>query len=263
MMPLKRMKAKILELDTCPNQPVANNTITIAHNFEPRQVIQHAVENGALHIVQKNSRAFNHELSIADSMMFKSNDFILDPLAFILEHKTSELFRVDCAANTNKKDPLERLEQYIHALPGSRSILSEVISSIEEIFTNASKNTGNFYKHLENVKTSNVEKQGSISLMAGATQDTLVVGCIDSFGLLDIQALMSKVLACYDNGVEKSINMGAGGAGIGTFLVFNFAMNMYIAVEKDKRTAVFCAYPLGMRAKDFELLPKNLHLLSF
>ena len=121
MTTLKNMKAKIQELDTYPNQPVAHNTITIAHNFEPRQVIQLAVENGALHIIQKKSRAFNHELSIADSMMFKSNDFILDPLAYILEQRPSKLFRVDCTANTSKKDPLEKLERYIHELPGSKS----------------------------------------------------------------------------------------------------------------------------------------------
>ncbi len=259
----KAMKAKIQELSSCPQQSVEPDTITIAQDFEPRLVVQLAVEKGALHIVQKNSRSFNHELKVADSMMYESKDFMADPLSYILDKKSDQLFRVECSANTNKKEPLEKLEEYIKSLAGSKAIISEVISSTEEIYTNASKNTGIFYKRLENVNPSKSEKQGSISLVAGSTGDTLVVGCIDSFGLLNIQSLMAKVLACYDKGVAKSINMGAGGAGIGTFLVFSFAMNMYIAVEKNKRTAVFCSYPLGMRAKEFELLPKNLHLLSF
>ncbi len=262
MTPAKEMKAKIIELDACPKHPVDRDTITIARDFEPRQVVQLAVENGALHIVQKNSRSLNHELQVADAMMFKSHEFLANPLAFLLDQNSKSHFRVDCEATTNKKEPLEKLEQFIQAQPGSKAIVSEVISSTEEIFTNASKNTGTFYKRLENVNPSQAPKQGSISLVAGTTPDTLVVGCIDSFGLLNVQALMTKVLACYDKGVAKSINMGAGGAGIGTFLVFSFAMNMYIAVEKNKKTAVFCSYPLGMRAKEFELLPKNLHLMS-
>ncbi len=258
-----KMKAKILELDSCPNHVVASDSVVIATDFEPSQVVRLAVQNEALHVVQKKSRCFQQELQIAETMLYKPQEFISDPLSFILGKSEGNTFRFDCKAHENKKDPLEKLEKYIQSLPGSKSILSEVVSSTEEIFTNASKNTGNFYKRLENVNPTGSVKSGSISLVAGASGDILVVGCIDSFGLLDVKALMGRILACYDRGVAESINMGSGGAGIGTFLVYSFAMNLYIAVEKNKRTAIFCSYPLGVRARELELLPKNLHLLSY
>ncbi len=262
----KNMKAKILELDQLPSQLIEYGSIAITRDFSPQQVVKMAVEKGAHHIVQKACRSFEQELLVSENMMFRPQEFLKDPVSMILEHKQVHNFRVDCAAQEHKKEPLEKLEGFIRGLAGSKGIITEVVASTEEIFTNASKNSGVFYKHLSSIGgirgTAPVARQGSMSVVAGATDDTLVVGVIDSFGLLDAHALLAKVLSCYENGVAQSINMGTGGAGIGTFLVFSFAMNMYIAVEKNNRTAVFCSYPLGMRTRDFEILPKNLHLIS-
>ncbi len=262
MSALKQVKAKILELSDIPSFLIDDHEIVVGRDFDPQQVIKMAVEQGALHIVQKNCREFDQEIQVANTMMFEPQDFLKNPLAAILGQKQTSELRVDCLAHDHKKVPLEKLEQFISGLHGSRNILHEVVASTEEIFTNASKNSGVFYKHFGNPGSSATEKYGSIRLLAGATKDTLVVGCVDSFGLLDVHSLLARVHACYDKGIAGSISMGSGGAGIGTFLVYSFAMNIYIAVEKNKQTAVFCAYPLGMRAKDFELLPKNLHLIS-
>lgn len=258
----KIKKARLVEFDGVPSDLVEHGSIAITNGFDPQQVIQMAFEKGALHVVQKNCRTYEQELLVSEVMLFRPQFFLQDPVSVILDKKPIHEFRVECSAQDHKKIPLEKLELFISSLHGSRSIMSEVVSSTEEIYTNASKNTGNFYKHLKSVTPPQVAREGSISLVAGATQDTLVVGCIDSFGLLDVQSLLARILTCYDRGIADSIRMGAGGAGIGTFLVYSFAMNIYIAVEKNKKTAVFCSYPLGMRTKDFEQLPKNLHLMS-
>jgi hypothetical protein len=256
-----KLKTKILEMQDLPTTKIAKGTIAVFDEIAPADVVKLAVAHDALHIVQRKCLSFDEEIRIAQMMLAEPKKFMQDPMAVILPAALGlQNFRLTCGADENKANPLLQLEKFIQGVPGSKTIIAEVIASTEELFTNASKNTGKFYKKLTNVNEA--ARVGSLILEARVTDDTLVVGCSDSFGLLNIETLMSKLLSCFNKGVSNSIQSGDGGAGIGTYLVFNIAMNLYIGVDRNKKTAIFCAYPLGMRTKNAQLLPKNLHLLT-
>lgn len=256
-----KMKAKILEMQSLPTTKIAKGTIAVFDEIAPADVVNLAVAHDALHIVQRKCLSYDQEIQVAQLMLAEPQKFMQDPLGAILPDGQEMLnFHLTCAADENKTNPLLQLEKFIQSVPGSKSIISEVIASTEELFTNASKNTGKFYKKLNNVNQA--ARHGSLSLEARASNDILVVGCTDSFGLLNVESLMTKLLSCFQKGVSNSIQSGDAGAGIGTYLVFNIAMNLYVAVHRDKKTAIFCSYPLGMRTKNAQLLPKNLHLLT-
>jgi hypothetical protein len=257
-----KMKAKILEMQDLPKSKIPQGTIAVFDELAANDVVRLAVAHGAQHVVQRTCLSFDQEIRISEIMLSEPQKFMQDPLSFILPDALGlQSFQITCAANENKKNPLLQLEMFIKSVPGSKAIVAEVIAATEELFTNASKNTGTFYRKL--LASNKTARAGSVSLQARANKDTLVVGCSDSFGQLNVENLMNKLLGCFDNGLSNSIQEGDAGAGIGTYLVFNAVMNLYIAVDANKQTSVVCSYPLGMRTKNAQLLPKNLHLLSF
>ena len=74
--------------------------------------------------------------------------------------------------------------------------------------------------------------------------------------------LFKKIKSCYDTSVAANMNMsGGGGAGIGSFMVFNSAASYYAMVEAGQCTLVCCSVPLKMSSKARALLPKNLHFI--
>ena len=254
-----KMTTQIQEFDTLPSHIIEKNCIAIFEDLETSQVIELAARHGVQHIVQKKARNLEREIFISETMLTDPKRFMADPMSLILPHPTHS-FRASCEANEHKRMPLMQLESFIKTLPGSKSILGELMAASEELFTNASKNTGEFYKKL--APTNLPQVQGQLSLIANCNQDTIVVGCVDSFGLLDIPTLVNKLFGCFDVGVAGSIQHGNAGAGIGTFLILNSATNLYIGVEKNNKTMVLCSFPLGMRTKNIQELPKNLHLLT-
>lgn len=90
----------------------------------------------------------------------------------------------------------------------------------------------------------------------------VLMGCIDYYGSLDTQQLMARLRHCFKTGAGKAINFGSGGAGIGTFLIFDLSVSFYIVVIPEHRTFVGCVLPLIKSLKKKDGMPKNIHLLA-
>jgi hypothetical protein len=72
---------------------------------------------------------------------------------------------------------------------------------------------------------------------------------------------LARIDECMKKGVAKSIQNGPGGAGIGSFLIFNASTSFYLGVDRGRKTTVGCALPIAGRAREDYSLPKNLHIL--
>jgi hypothetical protein len=111
---------------------------------------------------------------------------------------------------------------------------------------------------------SSVEMQNPFKgqLFAGVLDDRLGIGCRNPFGSLQLKPLLNKMQKCYGDGVGESINMGPGGAGIGSFLVFNTGSSYYVAIVKGEATVLSISVPINMSARKRGELPKNLHFFE-
>lgn len=255
-------KARILEFKGRPVEAGAKDVIGVTASLEPAEVIRLAQDGSLRHIVQKDGIAFDTEVSLSRVMIDKPNVFLAQPLETILGlgEGASHLPNISLTYSTNegKGGALRQFENFLQALPGSRAIREQAMLVADELYTNAAKNAWpNGLRPDEGPI-----RPGTVEFFARADDQRLIIGCRDSFGELGLARVLSRIQSCYDNGVAKSINRGKGGAGIGSFLVFDGAISYYAGVELGRRTVVCVALPLGIGYREASHLPKNIHLLS-
>ena len=244
-----------------PSSKVENYHIGVGKSLLPEEVVKLAAHNDMLHIVQKDSLAFEKELVAAKTMIVEPAKFFNDPIDVIFGNGQYAEGGLDVvsSATDSKKNVLAQLESFLMALNGTRAIRDDAIMVADELFTNGEKNA--FHGKLRAEEGVEVQA-GIVHFTAKSDGQRLVLCCSDSYGKLDPMKMVHKISDCYKNGVARSINMAeSGGAGIGSYMVFNTCMSLYIAVEKGKRTVVCGVLPLSLRLKETVHLPKSLHIL--
>ncbi len=242
-----------------PSGVVARHTIGIAAGLEPRDVMALNVECGLDHIVQQDGLLFEIELRIAQEMIAKPREFIEHPFASVFGVPSlTPALCIQGKAEIKKRSVLGQFADYLQDVDGVRAVREEAMMIADELYTNGSKNAAPLVGKHDPATV----KPGWVKFMAHADKDRLVVGCVDSYGALDVTMITSRVLGCFRNGVADSINETGAGAGIGGFMVFNSCSSLYIAVEKGQRTVVMCTLPMHMRNKTLLDLPKHFHALA-
>jgi hypothetical protein len=258
----KSSAARILNL----NQPMASQAVDpgcvgVAQGLSPKHVIDLNVDCGVNHIVQSDSFDFARELDVARAMAQNPLEFFKDPIRMLFpssDHATMEHFKHRVGADQNKKQVLIQVEQFIATLKGTRSVRDEAMIVADELYTNGAKNSGTLYD-----PNAPDVRPGWVEFIAAADDKRVVLGCIDSYGALEISNITKRIQKCLQDGVSASINQNqSAGAGIGSYMVFASSYSMYIGVKEGEKTIVLCAFPLGVRHKEMMNFTKNLHTLS-
>ncbi len=234
--------------------------ISVTQTMAPFDVVQLAFEKKIRHLIQKDGLAFDQELLTAQLMRNQPHRFLRDPLSCIIGSDSSQtnhgLFHCIYSVDEKKHRLLEEFTQFLSGIHGARAIRDEAVLIADELYTNCRKNSISA-AYLK----SQAFRPGAIEFITHLTADRLIIVCIDSYGTLDSRLVLEKIYGCYMNGVMNSINLGPGGAGIGSYMVYNSSVSFYLAVEPGRRTAVCCVLPLHLRLKHVANLSKNLHVL--
>lgn len=256
------MKARILEFKKGSSETEGKDVIAVTDAMPPGEVIRLAHAGTLRHIVQKDNLAFDSEIGLSKVMIERPEVFLDHPTETILGlgEAASHLPNLEVKFSTSerKHTAMMQFSSFIQALPGSRSIRDQAIVIADELYTNGAKNAW------QNRLTpgEGPVRPGTVEFFARSDDQRLIIGCRDSFGELGLARVLSRIQTCYQNGVAQSINQGSGGAGIGSFLVFNSCISYYAGVELGKRTVVCVALPLGISLRETAGLTKNIHLLS-
>lgn len=243
-----------------PALKFSQHQILVTEKMAAADVIDHAYKQGAYHLIQKDGIAFEKEKALAELMISTPRTFFADPISAIVREPIAKEhhFSHSCNANSNKKALLQYLEDFLHQHPKTKNVHDEVLLAADEIFTNASKNTGTFYDKSVNENV----LAGEIEFQAYVDQERVVIVCSDSFGRLVIPQLLNRIGFCFERGVAGAIQNGDGGAGIGSFLIFNNCSSYYIGVEAGKRTVVGVGFQWTPRSTDKASLSKHLNFVS-
>jgi hypothetical protein len=245
-----------------PEKPVEPNTIGIAASLRPEDVIDLHLECGMEHIVQRDSISFESEVLLAQNMVSEPAEFFERPLdqIFGVQEAADHFvdFSISCGPDERKNIMLHQFESYLKGLPGTRSIREDALMIADELYTNGAKNGAPIIGPVD----PGAIRPGVVQFVARSDGRRLVLGCIDSYGALEITMITKRIQACFAQGVARSINQNAmNGAGIGSYMVYTTAMSMYIGVHRGHKTIVLCALPLSKRIKNMAALSKNLHTL--
>ncbi len=256
------------------NDPVDSACVGVGQNLQPENVLHLATDLGFSHVCQKEGHAFDKEMSTAEMLVGNADAFIEFPIASVFSpndlNAGSERSRlcVEHLFNSShqKRVVIEDMTKAAQDKALSQTIIDDIVVVTDELFTNAmfnapfvdintQKNPG-INRHTDEVKYAD-GKVGRIFM--AQDENRLLIGCHDPYGTLDLKRYLNKIKATYVRGPAATMNFGPGGAGIGSYIIFNAGASLYFGVCPGRATVLACIIPLGMSNRKRMQLPKHLH----
>lgn len=250
--------------------------IAVTSGKTPEQVILFLTQNKVKHLIQKDSEYFQDRMNSSLKIVQDPKVYFNSPIKTILNakrvsiHDENELVEFEYRFNssTQKVELLNRFETYFQTFGQSSSLLNDINLVIDELFTNSIYNAPS--NDLENT-ASGASRDGHgfelppgmfARIFAGRQDDCLLIGCEDPFGTLNVKRMIERIHSCFTMGVDKVMQFGEGGAGIGCYLIFLNSMRLYIGVEKEMRTMICSVFPLGMGDRKRSEISKDFHYIE-
>lgn len=250
--------------------------IMICDNVTPGNVIKMALDSGCTHICQSSHPYFIQDLNTSAVMLGDDKKFTSYPLSAILLPEAAGLmaeskfkvFEYSFDQAGQKSSILSGVSEALTRKKVSPSIQADIVVIADELSTNAVFNAPFVDMQNKGAGASRVAKNIKMhagkhaSVFLGADDTRVVIGCRDPYGTLNLMKLFVRIKKCYDTSVAETMNMtGRGGAGIGSFMVFNSSASYFAIVEEGQCTMILCALPIRMSNKVRLELPKNLHFI--
>lgn len=257
--------------------PVDTNIVGMVDKITPDEVLRYAADFKLNHIVQRQGHDFAHELKTAKAMIEAPENYFKFPISSILSpHDVGPIaeardLRLDFAFDYSggKKPALDSITQILVSEKISQTAIIDVISVADEMFTNAIYNAP-FSDHisLKNPGVSRhdieikLEGEQKCRMLLALNKDCVVVGCEDPFGSLNLERYFHKIRNTYLRGPAATMNFGPGGAGIGSYIIFNAGSSLYMGVRPTKATVLCCVIPIGIAYRKRAQMPKHLHWIQ-
>ena len=264
---------EIPDIDSAENLH-SSADIVIADQFPAATVLSLYTRRNVRHIVQKSNLGSELEIKLASTMVLAPQQFIDFPLATIFGHENPDQKTENALAEYSfhisdvdqKAEYLDMLEEYVQRFSNPKSLSLDVRAVADEIVTNSVFNAP--FVDMENSHSGPTRDKGKVMIdpakkpygFAGHDKERLIFGCKDFYGRLNVRKIIARIQLCYQSNPGQIINYGPGGAGIGSFIIFDSCISLYIAVEPNQSTTICCAFPISMAARQRNLVPKNLHV---
>ncbi|MBC7458204.1 MAG: hypothetical protein H7235_08005 [Bdellovibrionaceae bacterium] len=248
--------------------------IVVCDQIPCHQVLSLYAEKNIQHVVQFSNLDSASEVKLSAKMITHPAEFIQYPISMVLgaespskdtEAKLSEVsFHLSNA--DDKYTVLSQVETFLSKFSNSSTLLYDIRLTCDELITNSIYNAPYIDQDNKNLNPTRDKSKISIDqkkkpyFYAGSDGSRFVVGCTDYYGRLDTQKFVERIKNCYNSNPGDQINFGEGGAGIGSFMIFDSCIRLYIAVDPGKSTSISCVFPLRMSAQARHDLPKNLHI---
>lgn len=242
--------------------------VKVIESAEGHEIVQYALD-GFKHILQSNGEFFESEKVIAERIQQQPDAIFNDPVGIVLGgDKSVCLLRTQFSQIHQKVNTLNQIRSAMGQVINQESFLDELMVISDEMLTNAIYNAP--FVNAEN-KSSGIARNidderlkhvNAADFFVAHDQQRLMIGCIDHYGKLNIKKLLERIKFCYDNTLDAAMNMSTtGGAGIGTFLIYNSSMSLVVGVLPNKKT-IFCSlFPLKGSNRARQTMPKSLHLI--
>lgn len=239
-------------------------------------ILSHVLDSQLAHVCHEQNVNFEEELHTSALMLTSPELFFEKPLTSILmpdkvrqlDDSKFEIWATSFHKISEKVDVISEIRSLIEERLGYQTIASDIGLIADELFTNAIFNAP--YVDQKTYLNPGLSRSDSNTAMPepnrgrvfiGLEGKRLVVGVKDPFGTLNISKLFKRIKNCHDNGVAENINTGPGGAGIGSYLVYQASTSYYAAVNEGEATILCCSIPLEMSGRKRQQLPKNIHCI--
>jgi hypothetical protein len=271
------MSAKIQSLELSEIERLGPNDhpgdIVLVDKAPHVAVLSLCVQNGVKHVVQKSSQNSHIEIHFSSLMVNEPGRFFQFPLSCILgalapsDESEAQMTGVSFLVEKlqERREILASVESYLSVFTSSPALVNDILCVIDETLTNAVYNApfagGMITTPSREVLDFPIDPLKKPMIFVGQDRERIVVGCRDSYGSLNVESLINRIKSCYENQVADMINFGEGGAGIGSFLMFNSCASMYVGVDAGVSTTICFSFPLKLSAAHRSEMPKNIHVI--
>lgn len=272
-----RPKSEQIDVNEQSKDRVAPHCIGLANGLPPEQVLRLATELDYTHVIQKNGLEYAKELQTTEILIEDPTGFFNFPVASIFNptdlspegNKRAILADTLFTSSAQKRDLLDQFIKSMQNRTLPQTLIEDITLVADEMFTNAVFNApfvdktthknANVSRHSMEVSFNSA--QPGRMLMA-ADQTRIMIACEDPYGSLNLNGYLTKIKATYDRGAAATMNFGSGGAGIGSYIIFNTSASLYVGVKAGRATIIACLLPLGLSNRKRSLLPKHLHWIQ-
>lgn len=256
-------------LGECP----IKRAVGLAPGLPSSVILKQAVELGLWQIVQKTSPRLDSDLRTASLMLSHPKQFLDFPISSILTPSSVNLeseiairgFDFEFEAGNQKNVALESFALYWKPVL-NQIAYDDAFLVADELLSNALFNAP--FANPE-AKSNSIPRTGSDlldmrlrpgRLIAGRDKDYLIIGCEDSYGSLNPVALIRRLSQFFESDTPPKPLSGPGGAGLGTFMIYNSCASFYIGVKSDSKTVICASIPLRGGKRLRMEMKKGLHV---
>ena len=253
--------------------PQDNLGVLVCKNITPVDVLRLATNFEVKQIVQESNPKVDEEWHTSLLMLKASDLYFNFPLSSVLcpaaihsvkIERELRLASIEFYSSTQKDQVLERLLATVETVSSRRSLIEDVRLVADELFSNCIYNAPFVTAgvKIDRRRRIDLDPLRPARLTIGADGDRLVVVCEDQFGSLEINRFLDKIKKCYEMGRAKMINLGEGGAGIGSHLIFDSCASLFCGVRKGSRTTFACVFPTKSAYRNLKESSKNIHVID-
>jgi hypothetical protein len=274
---LKSSAPALINVDENSSIKDDGTSIAVCESSPPDRVLDLALNHGFRHIVQSKGFEYQKELLTAEKIIADPTDFFRFPASILIapdvvsEDEEKKLIQLDqeFESSTQKREILAKINEKLESRGLSQTLIGDVAAVADEFVTNALYNAPfvdpktSVNPGINRLDTEvSLEEGKSGRLILAHSDKLLFVGCQDPYGSLNLTQYLNKIRKTYIAGAAATMNFGSGGAGLGSYIIFNAGSSLYFGVEASRVTLLCCALPLKMSYKSRVQLPKHLHIVS-
>lgn len=214
------------------------------------QLVQLVMYRDLRHIVQNSFQSADEKIDFLNSLMDGKKDYFGLDFNMLEEGSASEIY--EFTALTNRQDLINKVCEFCLLDPaGSRA--TRAVEVLEELIMNAQINAP-------------LLRQGSISARSFVkieySDKLLAISVFDYYGSLDWKKFLKKIENGLALGLDKALNFGRGGAGIGSTIIFRNCDSLFLGVIPSKKTRVSVIMPYKAAEKKYENIQKSIHIIE-
>lgn len=260
------------DLDRLTEMP----SIVVADHLANSEVIALAQKLDISHVVQKSSLNFAKEIDFSRRLLANPQNYFNFPLTMIFSNKNPCMAIENQIASANiflgsptqKDEALLIIEELAIQIVKSKSTIDDLKLIGDELITNAIYNAPYISKTGENLNIERNSEKVEIDpmkqprLFFAHDAEMVAIGVQDFYGSLDVNRILGRIAGCYSNGIGNQILYGPGGAGIGSFMMYEASTSFIVGVNKGISTCICCNLPVQLSTRSRSVLPKNIHIVK-
>lgn len=215
------------------------------------QILELILYHDIQHIVQNSFQPASEKLELLKKISFNHDGYFDIDFNLLGDNGTNKIFEFNHLTSRDKI--IHQICEFADLDPTS-SRSTRPLQSLEELLMNAQVNA---------VGTKPKDHKIMSHLKVEYRDNLLSFSAVDPYGVLEVKRFIKKIEAGQALGLNKSMNFGKGGAGVGSSLIFQNSDSIFLGVLPTRKTRVSVIMPHNVTERKYEGIQRSVHIFNF